>query len=333
VDIGAALLSRHHAQTVADAAALAGARQLGGVYERTPNTIATQMLSAVERTRVLRAAAQVADQNRINLATLTLAELRIGAWNPASQRLAATNIGADALLVRASGQTSTFLAGLLGIRRLDIAATATAALTPLGEVPSRRVAGSCGNRVRIRRARPDRRQTGSVLSSRQHGPLYRMDDVYSRAVHRCGSSDGVVRIDDREPEQPDGYGQSDHNSSSSAATLPQFFRRSKPYTMPRKIQRLDSGWRLSRSTNAAPARPRQAHFVSPDFRPPSSRWSPHRTGRSSKACCGAGVWPSGGAAVPIMALRGVFPAWCRDGSEGTISHVPISTRDMLDSRR
>lgn len=135
VDIGAALLSRHHAQTVADAAALAGARQLGGVYERTPNTIATQMLSAVDRTRVLRAAAQVADRNRINLATLTLAELRIGAWNPASQRLAATNIGADALLVRASGQTSTFLAGLLGIRRLDIAATATAALTPLGEVP------------------------------------------------------------------------------------------------------------------------------------------------------------------------------------------------------
>ena len=57
VDIGAALLSRHHAQTVADAAALAGARQLGGVYERTPNTIATQMLSAVDRTRVLRAAA------------------------------------------------------------------------------------------------------------------------------------------------------------------------------------------------------------------------------------------------------------------------------------
>ena len=31
------------AQAVADAAALAGARQLGGIYERTPNTIATQM--------------------------------------------------------------------------------------------------------------------------------------------------------------------------------------------------------------------------------------------------------------------------------------------------
>ena len=39
----------------------------------------------------------------------------------------------------------------------------------------------------------------------------------------------------------------------------------------------------------------------------------------------------GRAAVPTMALRGVFPAWYRDGSEGTISHVPISTRDMLDS--
>ena len=37
VDIGAALVSRHHAQTVADAAALAGARQLGqpGAGSRT----------------------------------------------------------------------------------------------------------------------------------------------------------------------------------------------------------------------------------------------------------------------------------------------------------
>ena len=76
----------------------------------------------------------MADQNRINLATLTLAELRIGGLESSGATPAATNIGADALLVRASGQTSTFLAGLLGIRRLDIAATATAALTPLGEV-------------------------------------------------------------------------------------------------------------------------------------------------------------------------------------------------------
>ena len=144
VDIGAALVSRHHAQTVADAAALAGARQLGGVYERVASTIQTHVLSAGDRTRVLRAAVQVADRNRSNLATLTLAELRIGSWNPASRRLAVTNLGADALLVRASGRTPTFLAGLLGIRQLDIAASATAALTPLGEVPPGGLAAPVG---------------------------------------------------------------------------------------------------------------------------------------------------------------------------------------------
>ncbi|MGB4895683.1 MAG: Tad domain-containing protein [Nitrospira sp.] len=135
VDIGVALVARHHAQTVVDAAALAGARQLGGVYERAASTIPTRVLSGVDRTRLLRAAAQVAELNRINLTTLTLAELRIGSWNPASQSIVSTNVGADALLVRAAGQTPTFLAGLLGIRQLDIAASATAALTPLGEVP------------------------------------------------------------------------------------------------------------------------------------------------------------------------------------------------------
>ncbi|MGB5042617.1 MAG: pilus assembly protein TadG-related protein, partial [Nitrospira sp.] len=144
VDIGAALVSRHHAQTVADAAALAGARQLGGVYERVASTIQTHVLSAGDRTRVLRAAVQVADRNRSNLATLTLAELRIGSWNPASRSLAVTNLGADALLVRASGRTPTFLAGLLGIRQLDIAASATAALTPLGEVPPGGLAAPVG---------------------------------------------------------------------------------------------------------------------------------------------------------------------------------------------
>lgn len=135
VDIGAALVARHHAQTVVDAAALAGARQLGGVYERAASTAPTLALSGVDRTRLLRSAVQVAARNRDNLTTLTLAELRIGSWNPVSQTVVSTNVGADALLVRASGRTPTFLAGLLGMHHMDIAAAATAALTPLGEVP------------------------------------------------------------------------------------------------------------------------------------------------------------------------------------------------------
>jgi hypothetical protein len=280
----------------------------------------THVLSAVDRTRVLRAAAQVADRNRINSGDADACGAADRGLESGVAKPRRTNIGADALLVRASGQTPTFLAGLLGIRQLDIAASATAALTPLGEVPP----GGLPAPVGI--------ASGFVAQ----GPI----DGKRVVFYQAGSSGPCTgwTTFTQGPATVAGLqtmlsGLTTGSMSSPAATanrsrfqfvrgnLTAIFPQIKALYDAKKIRRPGSGSRSSRSTNAAPVRRRPVPFVSPDFRPPSSRWFRHRTDRSSRACCGAGAWPSDGAAVPIMEPKGVFPAWCRDGAEGVVGHA------------
>jgi hypothetical protein len=136
---------------------------------------------------------------------------------------------------------------------------------------SGRVGGTRRNCLRIRRPRPDRRQTRGVVSKpapltpvaagrhslRGRPPLR----VCRRWYPDWRQGAGVAR-----PQR-----QINRAFNSSAATSPRFFRRSKPYTMLRKIRRPGSGSRSFRSTNVAPVKRRPVPFVSPDFRPPSSR--------------------------------------------------------------
>jgi hypothetical protein len=169
VDIGAALVARHHAQTVADAAALAGARQLGGAYERADeyDPDARALRRETER-GVLRAAAQVAERNRINLATLTLAELRIGSWNPASQSFASYQCRRGCL-AGPCRRSDTDVPGRspgdspVGHRRVGYRCPHAARRSSfLGGLPA-----PVGIASGFRRPRPDRRQARGVLPSRQ----------------------------------------------------------------------------------------------------------------------------------------------------------------------
>lgn len=137
LDGGAALVSKHQLQNLADAAALAGARQLGKLYESQPAAISPpQPLSLANRARVQAVVAEVAEKNRAatKLAAVTLSDVRVGRWNAATRTVVSTSTGFDAVLVRAEGSMPTFLAGVVGIRRLSVSATAVSALSALAEV-------------------------------------------------------------------------------------------------------------------------------------------------------------------------------------------------------
>ncbi len=138
LDVGAALVSKHQLQNLVDAAALAGSRQLGKLYESQPAAVSpSQPLSLANRARVQAVVAEVADKNRAatKLAGVTLADVRVGRWNAATRTVVSSPTGSDAVLVRAEGSMPTFLAGVVGIRRLSVSATAIAALSALAEVP------------------------------------------------------------------------------------------------------------------------------------------------------------------------------------------------------
>lgn len=134
VDLGFALASRQHLQNLADAAALAGAGQLGRLYEN-PAGAAPAAPSPADRARVRAVVSEVAATNRAatKLTGVTVADLRLGRWNPATRTVVSASADPDAVLVRAQGFMPTFLAGVVGIRQLSLSATASAALTAMAE--------------------------------------------------------------------------------------------------------------------------------------------------------------------------------------------------------
>ncbi len=140
IDIGHALVTRNELQNVADAAVLAGARQLGKIYEPlTPAQQATYTLTSQDQSAIIAAVQAVAQQNYAAGTAIVIgpADIQIGDWSNATKTLTVTNSVPDAVRARArrdssaSGNTpiSTFLAGLMGVQSIDVSAPATAALT------------------------------------------------------------------------------------------------------------------------------------------------------------------------------------------------------------
>jgi len=136
VDIGYAAVVRNELQNAADAAALAGARQLGANYE--PLSMADQQAYVCDRATVTAPVIAVAGQNLAANAPISVlgADIVIGKWDATTRGPIVEDLNQpDAVQVTVrrdseiNGPVSTFFARVLGINTYDAGATATAALT------------------------------------------------------------------------------------------------------------------------------------------------------------------------------------------------------------
>jgi hypothetical protein len=147
VDVGHMMVSRTELQRVADAAALAGARTLGRIYQCDGNIATCPRVmpyedqldynAAGDADTIMQAARDIALQNKtagINI-TINNSDIVIGNWNGITRILTTTMLSPDAVRVTArrasaaNGPITTFFARILGINTVAMSATATAALT------------------------------------------------------------------------------------------------------------------------------------------------------------------------------------------------------------
>jgi Flp pilus assembly protein TadG len=140
LDISNAMIARNELQNVADAAALAGARQLGVIYQALPQGTPYTTYQLSDPSAVVNASTAVASQNQARGVSISLnaADIVIGVWNSGPRTLTPGNVGATGVRVTArrdggaNGPVATWLAGIMGINSMNVTATATAALTGTG---------------------------------------------------------------------------------------------------------------------------------------------------------------------------------------------------------
>jgi Flp pilus assembly protein TadG len=140
IDIGHALVARNELQNVSDAAALAGTRALGLIYEGMP-TAAQQgyVLTGGDQSAIVAAVQATAVANNAAGVPITVnpADIAIGTWDMPSRTLTPTLTQPNAVRVfsrrdsSANGPISTFLANVVGMSSVNVAAIATAQLGPL----------------------------------------------------------------------------------------------------------------------------------------------------------------------------------------------------------
>ncbi len=140
LDISNAMVARNELQNVADASALAGARQLGLLYQALPQGTPYTTYQLNSPTVVTDAVQSVALQNHARQVAISIntADIVIGVWNSTTRTLTPGNIGPTGVRVTArrdasaNGPVATWLAGIMGINQMDVVTTATAALTGTG---------------------------------------------------------------------------------------------------------------------------------------------------------------------------------------------------------
>lgn len=140
LDISNAMIARNELQNVADASALAGARQLGVIYAALPQGTPYTTYVLSNPSAVVNAATAVALANQARQVAITLnpADIVIGVWNSGPRTLTAGNVGATGVRVTArrdggaNGPVATWLAGIMGINSMNVVATGTAAVTGTG---------------------------------------------------------------------------------------------------------------------------------------------------------------------------------------------------------
>lgn len=140
LDISNAMIARNELQNAADAGALAGARQLGVIYQGLPQGTPYTGYVLSDPSPVITAVTGVGLQNQARqvLLTINTADIVIGVWDSTTRTLTPGNVGATGVRVTArrdagaNGPVATWLAGILGINNMSVVATGTAALTGSG---------------------------------------------------------------------------------------------------------------------------------------------------------------------------------------------------------
>ena len=132
VDIGYLMVTRNQLQNIADAAALAGAGELGRQYkDDVPGLPVTNFITQQVQ--------EVASQNNAGHRSITIdpADIHVGKWDTSTNAFTGTSVDPNAVRVIArrddtkNGSVATFFARIFGIDEVPIRAFATAALTPL----------------------------------------------------------------------------------------------------------------------------------------------------------------------------------------------------------
>jgi hypothetical protein len=140
LDISNAMIARNELQNVADASALAGARELGVIYAALPPGTPYTTYVLGDPSAVVNAVTTVGLANQARQVSIAInpADIAIGVWDSVSRTLTPGNVGATGVRVTArrdggaNGPVATWLAGIMNINSMNVVATATAALTGTG---------------------------------------------------------------------------------------------------------------------------------------------------------------------------------------------------------
>ena len=142
IDVGHALVARNELQNVSDAAALAGTRALGILYEgMTTAAQQTYVLTGGDQAAIVAAVQATASANLAAGVPITInaADIAIGTWDPATRTHTPTVNQPKAVRVvsrrdpSANGAISTFLANVIGMSSVSVNAVATADMTAVGQ--------------------------------------------------------------------------------------------------------------------------------------------------------------------------------------------------------
>ena len=143
IDGGFAFITRNQLQNIGDAAALAGGRKLGKIYEGLSQSAQqTYTLNSTDRAAIITYMNAVAMQNTASGIAIPISDdsnvVQIGHWNGTT--FTATSSHPDAVHVTArrdsiaNGSLSTLLAGIIGVSQLSVSASSTAAMTALNNL-------------------------------------------------------------------------------------------------------------------------------------------------------------------------------------------------------
>ena len=140
LDMGHALVARNQLQNASDAAALAGARALGVIYDGMSGSLTGYTLTSGQVTTVVNMATLAGGDNQAAGVTLAVnpADISVGIWDSSTRTFTPTTVLPRAVRVitrrdgAANGPVSTMLASIIGASSVNVTAVATAQLNPAG---------------------------------------------------------------------------------------------------------------------------------------------------------------------------------------------------------